>query len=72
MPGYGYLAEWELGYDDIAAHLETNRNVGVPYNDEMIEAAADDLAAQADPDGDHDELLERYPKAGRGRFRRRS
>ena len=68
MPGYGYLAEWELGYDDIAAHLETNRKVGVPYTDEMIAAAADDLAAQADPDGDHDELLERYPKAVVGDF----
>ena len=68
MPGYGYLAEWELGYDDIAAHLETNRHVGVPYTDEMIANAADDLAAQADPDGDHDALLERYPKAVVGDF----
>ena len=34
----------------------------------MIEAAATDLRAQADPDGDHDSLLERYPKAAVGDF----
>ncbi|MBT5416135.1 MAG: cytochrome-c oxidase, cbb3-type subunit II, partial [Rhodospirillaceae bacterium] len=63
MPGYSFLAEWDLGYEDIAAHLETNRTVGVPYSDEMIENAAADLAAQADPDADTEGLLARYPNA---------
>lgn len=63
MPGYSFLAETSLGYEDIAAHLETNRTVGVPYTDEMIAAAAADLAAQADPDADTEGLVARYPKA---------
>ncbi len=68
MPPYAFLAGRELEYDDIADHLRANRAVGVPYSDEMIEAAATDLRAQADPDGDHDSLLERYPKAAVGDF----
>jgi cytochrome c oxidase cbb3-type subunit 2 len=63
MPSYGFLAEASLGYADIAAHLETNRVVGVPYTDEMIAEAAADLAAQADPNADTEGLLARYPKA---------
>jgi cytochrome c oxidase cbb3-type subunit 2 len=63
MPGYRYLTGSELGYEDIADHLETNRHVGVPYTDAMIAAAVADLADQADPEADHDALLARYPKA---------
>lgn len=69
MPPYAFLIERELGIpgpDNIAAHLLTNRAVGVPYSDEMVEAAARDLRVQADPDGDHGELLARYPKAAVG------
>jgi cytochrome c oxidase cbb3-type subunit 2 len=66
MPPYAFMAGRPLGYDDIAAHLHTNLTVGVPYTDAMIEAAAADLRAQADPDGDHEGLLERYPKAAVG------
>jgi cytochrome c oxidase cbb3-type subunit 2 len=66
MPPYAFMAGRPLGYDDIAAHLRTNLTVGVPYTDAMIEAAAADLRAQADPDGDHEGLLERYPKAAVG------
>jgi cytochrome c oxidase cbb3-type subunit 2 len=66
MPPYAFMAGRPLGYGDIAAHLRTNRTVGVPYDDAMIEAAAADLRAQADPNGDHDGLLERYPRAAVG------
>ncbi len=66
MPPYAFLLEKSLGTDDIAAHLEANVAVGVPYSDAMIENAAADLRAQADPEADHDELLERYPKAAVG------
>ncbi|MGI9437672.1 MAG: cytochrome-c oxidase, cbb3-type subunit II [Geminicoccaceae bacterium] len=66
MPPYAFIAETQLGYEDIAEHLRTNRIVGVPYDDAMIEAARADLLAQADPDADHDGLLERYPKAAVG------
>ena len=68
MPGYRYLTGEPLGYENIADHLATNRNVGVPYTDEMIENAAADLADQADPDADHEALLARYPKAVVGDF----
>jgi cytochrome c oxidase cbb3-type subunit 2 len=66
MPPYPHLAADELHFRDVAQHLRTNRTVGVPYTDEMIELAAADLRAQADPDGDHDGLLGRYPKAAVG------
>jgi cytochrome c oxidase cbb3-type subunit 2 len=66
MPPYAFLLEREIEMPDIDDHLLTNRAVGVPYSDEMVEAAARDLRAQADPDGDHGELLARYPKAAVG------
>jgi len=62
MPTYPFMMR-DLGVDDIRAHLETLRMVGVPYSDEMVANAADDLAAQADPEADHDDFLARYPKA---------
>jgi cytochrome c oxidase cbb3-type subunit II len=68
MPPYAFLLDRELRMPDISAHLAANRTVGVPYTDEMIEAAAADLRAQAHPDGDHDALLARYPKAAVGDF----
>jgi len=68
MPPYAYLARWELSYDDMAAHLDTNRSVGVPYTDEMIAEAVSDLEAQVDEDADHEALLARYPKAVIGDF----
>jgi cytochrome c oxidase cbb3-type subunit 2 len=43
--------------------METHRFVGVPYTDEMIASARADFLAQADPDGDWDDLVARYPKA---------
>jgi cytochrome c oxidase cbb3-type subunit II len=66
MPPYPHLAADALGFQDVAEHLRTNRTVGVPYTDEMIELAWSDLRAQADPDGDHEALLSRYPKAAVG------
>jgi len=62
MPSYPFMTR-DLGASDVQAHLETLRMVGVPYSDEMIANAAADLAAQADPEADHDGLLARYPKA---------
>ena len=40
----------------------------VPYTDDMLSNAAADLAAQAEPFGDHAALQERYPKAAVGDF----
>jgi cytochrome c oxidase cbb3-type subunit 2 len=64
MPGYPFLAETPLVVHDVAAHLATNRAIGVPYSDDMIEMAEQDLSAQANPDSDGaDGVLERYPGA---------
>ncbi len=69
MPGYPFLAETELDFADAADHMRTLRIVGVPYTDEQIAEAANDLAAQANADaGDTDALLQRYPKAVVGDF----
>ena len=64
MPAYPWLAETKLDFKYVADHLRANRTVGVPYTDEMIEAALTDIHAQVNPDHDEvDALAERYPKA---------
>ena len=64
MPKYGYLLNREIDPEHIQAVMATNRIVGVPYTDEMIENAVVDFNAQIDPFGDgFDALLERYPGA---------
>ncbi|MBA4790552.1 MAG: cytochrome-c oxidase, cbb3-type subunit II [Pseudomonadota bacterium] len=63
MPGYPWLAQNRLDAKHIAQDMKVLRLEGVPYTDEMIASAQDDLAAQINPDGDTDALLKRYPKA---------
>src|SRR5260370_19046659 len=63
-PGYSFLAETEVDTRTIADHLRTSRSVGVPYSDDQIANALDDLKAQADPDSAAaDAFAKRYPKA---------
>jgi cytochrome c oxidase cbb3-type subunit II len=69
MPGYPFMAKTDLDYADIADHMRTLRIVGVPYTDEEIAEAANDVAAQAGGEsGDAKALLARYPKAVVGDF----
>ncbi len=63
MPRYPFLLEKELKFDDAAEHMKTLRIVGVPYTDEQIANAKDDLYAQVDPEGDYEDMQARYPKA---------
>jgi len=63
MPKYAFLGRAEIDPDHIEALLKTHRFVGVPYTDEMIAQASADFTVQADPDGDWDGLVERYPGA---------
>jgi cytochrome c oxidase cbb3-type subunit 2 len=64
MPGYRFLAETELDYGAIAAHMQANRAVGVPYSEAQIASAVADVRAQANPDDTGvSDLLKRYPKA---------
>ncbi|MEO0881957.1 MAG: cytochrome-c oxidase, cbb3-type subunit II [Pseudomonadota bacterium] len=64
MPPYAFLAEKRLSYDNIEQRLRTERLVGVPYTDEMIEHAKRHLVAQADPNergyDDVDGLIDAY------------
>ena len=66
MPQYPFLGENLLDVRDIGGHLQANIAVGVPYTEEMVASAAADARAQADPEGDHGGLLERYPNAAVG------
>lgn len=63
MPAYAFLAETPLQYDNIGGHLQANANVGVPYDEDMIDNAVLDLMAQATPDMNPSGLFERYPDA---------
>lgn len=63
MPKYGFLSNRVIDGKYIVDRLKTDRTVGVPYTDVMIENAAADFAAQANPDADTAGLLERYAKA---------
>ena len=64
MPSYSFLLNTRLDTTHLAGSLKANAALGVPYTDEMIEQAATDAAAQANPDGDGaDAVKERYPKA---------
>ena len=69
MPGYSFMAETDLDYEDVAEHMRTLRIVGVPYTDEQIAEAVNDVATQANgEEGDPDALQQRYPKAVVGDF----
>ena len=63
MPKYAFLKRTPVDGEHIADLLSTHRLVGVPYTDEMIEAAQADFRVQIDPFGDTGGLLERYPGA---------
>ena len=60
MPKYDYLERKLIDGQHVGDLLATHAFVGVPYSDEMIEAAQSDFRAQADPDSDVDGVFERY------------
>lgn len=63
MPSYAFLGRHLLRTADIGLRLRTQKTLGVPYTDEMIDKAQADLDAQADPNADSAGLLVRYPGA---------
>jgi cytochrome c oxidase cbb3-type subunit 2 len=63
MPKYGFLLHRMIDGKYIEDVMRTNRYVGVPYTDEMLESAKADFAAQADPDSDFEGLQARYHDA---------
>lgn len=60
MPKYAFLADAVLDGEHVGEEMAVHAFVGVPYSEEMLDAARADFRAQADPDGDYDGLLERY------------
>ncbi|MEY8118643.1 cytochrome-c oxidase, cbb3-type subunit II [Falsihalocynthiibacter sp. BN13B15] len=63
MPKYGFLEDNLIDGKYIGDLLQAHKMVGVPYTEEMLDNAQADFMAQADPDNDYDDMLERYPKA---------
>ncbi|HEY9234489.1 MULTISPECIES: cytochrome-c oxidase, cbb3-type subunit II [Phenylobacterium] len=60
MPPYAFLAEKELNYRDVAEKIRTMNKVGVPYTQEMIDNAKEDLETQADPFASSTKMRARY------------
>lgn len=60
MPGYEFLLERGVDTKTIKAIMQASRMAGVPYTDEMIANATQDLSAQARTDSDASGLNERY------------
>lgn len=67
MPPYAFLASKALDFKYVEDRLRTEKVVGVPYSEEMIESARGHLLAQVDPNErgyDYvDGLLAAYDKA---------
>jgi cytochrome c oxidase cbb3-type subunit 2 len=64
MPAYPWLAQNPLDFEHIKDDLRTQATVGVPYTNDMIDAATADIVAQASPDSPGAaDLAKRYPKA---------
>lgn len=63
MPPYAFLAEKELKAGDMSKHLRALYRLGVPYTEESMEKANEDLQTQADPMASSTDLEARYPKA---------
>ena len=69
MPAYPFLVEKDLDFGDLGEHMATLRIVGVPYSDEQIANAVEDVKNQANGEEfDPDALLERYAKSPIGDF----
>lgn len=63
MPKYGFLSDVKIDGERVGELMNAHRLVGVPYTDEMMANAESDFEVQANPDGDWEEMVARYPKA---------
>src|SRR5690606_16667554 len=64
MPAYAFLARTQLDTTDLGPRLAVQRELGVPYSDDMIANAAQDAYGQATPDSDFaGGVVERYGEA---------
>ncbi len=60
MPKYGFLLSAMVDGEHVGELMATNRLVGVPYTDDMLDNALADFSAQADPELDCDAMQEGY------------
>jgi cytochrome c oxidase cbb3-type subunit 2 len=60
MPPYAFLAGRPLDLSAIQDEMRALKLEGVPYTDKMIETAAEDAAAQADPDSEFEAMRDAY------------
>ena len=60
MPPYAFLSEKALDYRDIQDKIRAMTKVGVPYTQDMIDNAKDDLETQADPFASPTKFQARY------------
>lgn len=64
MPPYAFLERAPLELDVIPDRMRALQRLGVPYLNEMIDAAIDDVRTQVDPFAPgYDDFLARYPGA---------
>jgi cytochrome c oxidase cbb3-type subunit 2 len=69
MPSYAFLAATTLDTRELAQYMKVNQIVGVPYTDEDIAKAVDDVKVQVNPDSpDAAAFQQRYPKAQLRKF----
>ncbi|MCW2272518.1 cytochrome-c oxidase, cbb3-type subunit II [Rhodoblastus acidophilus] len=62
MPRYGFLENAPLDFTHIQDDMKVLRIEGVPYSDDMIAKAKDDLKAQLGDETTVADLAKRYPK----------
>jgi cytochrome c oxidase cbb3-type subunit 2 len=66
MPAYSFLAKSELNTADIVAQMQIYRKLGVPYDEESIQKALEDIKVQLgmiDDSAAIESFQRRYPKA---------
>lgn len=60
MPPYAFLADKELDYRNVVEKVRAMNKVGVPYTQDMIDNAKEDLETQADPFAASTKMRGRY------------
>lgn len=61
MPSYAFLNDQRVDLTEIRDHLSVMQTLGVPYTQDMVDAAYHDAVAQQLPDSDYaDALMARY------------
>jgi cytochrome c oxidase cbb3-type subunit 2 len=69
MPTYAFLASTPLDTRELAQYMKASQIVGVPYTDDEIAKAVDDVKVQVNPDSpDAAAFQQRYPKAQLRKF----